>query len=150
MIKKIALISWVLSEFFVRTVCLKVPFVSTFDCEMFGQTLAQHGDLSCLCSSRGGGLMSDAPESRGSSEKATWRGCSPLAAVCSSYHIPHFLPGFTDFPPPAFLSPSQLHSEVRPAERRDQFCLMWHWKTWFIWKCSEEWKVFQMLKYLTA
>lgn len=49
-------------------------------------------------------------------KKATQRGSSPLAAVCSPHHILRFLSGFTGFSPPASFSPSQFHKVVPPAE----------------------------------
>lgn len=79
------------------------PLVSTSDCEMFWLALAQRGDFSCLCFSSGGDVVSDAAGSGGSSKKATQRGSSALAAVCSPHHILRFLPDFTGFPSPSYI-----------------------------------------------
>lgn len=78
----------------VRVIRVTVPLISTSDCEMFWLALAQHGDFSCLCFSSGGDVVSDAAGSGGSSKKATQRGSSPLAAVCSPHHILRFPSGF--------------------------------------------------------
>lgn len=98
----------------VHVIRVIVPLVSVSDCEVFWLALAQHGDFSCLCCSSGGDVVSDAAGSGGSSKKATQRGSSPLAAVCSPHHILRFL--FTGFSSPASFSLSQLLKVGRPAE----------------------------------
>lgn len=89
-----------------------VPLVLASDCKVFQRALVPCADLSCFSS--GGEVASDAATSGGSGKKATQRGSSPLAAVCSPHHILHFLSGFAVFPPGASFSLSSLHKVVQP------------------------------------
>ena len=79
-----------------------VPPVLASDRKASQRALAPCADWSCFSS--GGEVASDAATLGGSSKKATRRGSSPLAAVCSPHHILHFLSGFAGFPPGASFS----------------------------------------------